>query len=55
MGLGSTRSKTSLVALEGKVVLLNFWAFCCINCMHVLEELRSFEERFGQLVVVAGA
>ena len=27
--------------LRGKFVLLDFWAYCCINCMHVLPELRA--------------
>ncbi len=29
-----------LAALRGKVVVLDFWSFCCINCLHVLDELR---------------
>ena len=34
-------------------MLLDFWTFCCINCLHVLEELRPLEEKYaGQLVVV---
>lgn len=44
----------SLEALNGKVVLLDFWTFCCINCLHVLEELRPLEERFGDALVVVG-
>ena len=44
----------SLRSLRGKVVLLDFWTFCCINCLHVLEELRSLEERFGDALVVIG-
>jgi thiol-disulfide isomerase/thioredoxin len=43
-----------LKALKGKVVLLDFWTFCCINCLHVLEELRPLEERFGGDLVVIG-
>ncbi len=50
-----TKHELSLVALEGKEVLLNFWAFWCIDYLHILEKLRSFEERFDELVVVAGA
>lgn len=50
-----TRHELSLVVLEGKVLLLNLWAFCCIDCLHILEKPRSFEERFDELVVVAGA
>ena len=43
----------SLADLRGKVVLLDFWTFCCINCLHVLDELRPLEEKYdGELVVV---
>ena len=44
----------SLAALRGKVVLLDFWTFCCINCLHVLDELRVLEEEFPQELVVIG-
>jgi thiol-disulfide isomerase/thioredoxin len=43
-----------LETLKGKVVLLDFWTFCCINCLHVLDELRPLEERFGDALVVIG-
>ena len=34
-------------------MLLDFWAFCCVNCLHVLDELRQLEETYdGELVVV---
>lgn len=36
------------------MVLLDFWTFCCINCLHVLDELRPLEERFGDALVVIG-
>jgi thiol-disulfide isomerase/thioredoxin len=50
----NTRRDLSLKSLKGKVVLLDFWTFCCINCLHVLEELRLLEERFGDDLVVVG-
>ncbi|MFO8082521.1 MAG: thioredoxin-like domain-containing protein [Armatimonadota bacterium] len=31
----------SLRGLRGKVVLVNFWTSCCINCMHVIPELNA--------------
>src|SRR5699024_9880113 len=31
----------SLQRLRGKIVLLDFWTFCCINCLHVIDELRD--------------
>jgi thiol-disulfide isomerase/thioredoxin len=43
----------TLKALRGKVVLLDFWTYGCINCMHVLPGLRRLEEKYrGELVVV---
>ena len=44
----------SLAELRGKVVLLDFWTFCCVNCLHVLDELRPLEERFADVLVVVG-
>ncbi len=39
--------------LRGKIVLLDFWTFCCINCHHVLPDLAKLEEKYkGQLVVI---
>jgi thiol-disulfide isomerase/thioredoxin len=31
----------SLRDLRGRVVVLDFWTFCCINCLRVVEELRG--------------
>ncbi len=50
----NTKHDLSLKSLKGKVVLLDFWTFCCINCLHVLDELRLLEERFGDDLVVIG-
>jgi len=43
-----------LAALRGKIVILDFWSFCCINCLHVLDELRPLEERFADVLVTVG-
>jgi thiol-disulfide isomerase/thioredoxin len=43
-----------LANLRGKVVLLDFWAFCCINCLHVLDELRPLEEKYADVLVTVG-
>ncbi len=40
--------------LRGRVVVLDFWTFCCINCLRVIEELRPLETRFGDRLVVIG-
>ncbi|MET8123709.1 NHL domain-containing thioredoxin family protein [Micromonospora sp. NPDC005189] len=44
----------SLQDLRGKIVLADFWTFCCINCLHVLDELRPLEEKYGDVLVVIG-
>ena len=45
----------TLKALKGKVVVLDFFTYCCINCMHILPDLDELESRFTStdgLVVV---
>ena len=40
--------------LRGKVVLLEFWTYGCVNCMHLLPDFRVLEERFRRELVVIG-
>jgi len=40
--------------LRGKVVLLDFWTYCCINCMHVIPDLKRLEARYPNELVVIG-
>ena len=44
----------TLTGLRGRVVLLDFWTFCCVNCLHVIDELRPLETRFGDELVIIG-
>jgi DNA-binding beta-propeller fold protein YncE len=44
----------SLKELRGRFVLLDFWTFCCINCMHVLPELKKLEHAYPNELVVVG-
>jgi thiol-disulfide isomerase/thioredoxin len=49
----NTDRPLSLADLRGRFLLLDFWTFCCVNCLHVLDELREVEEKYaGELVVV---
>ncbi len=43
-----------LEKLRGKIVLLDFWTFCCINCLHVLDELRPLEQQYADVLVTVG-
>ncbi len=47
-------SPITLPQLRGKVVLLDFWTYGCINCMHILRDLKTLEERFAEELVVIG-
>jgi len=41
-------------ALRGKVVVVNFWTYSCINCLRTLPYLKTWAERYGKdgLVVI---
>ncbi|MGE0251719.1 MAG: thioredoxin-like domain-containing protein [Dongiaceae bacterium] len=40
--------------LQGRIILLDFWTFCCINCIHVIPDLQYLEHRFGDQLTVIG-
>ncbi|HYB71889.1 MAG TPA: thioredoxin-like domain-containing protein [Candidatus Sulfotelmatobacter sp.] len=44
----------AMADLRGKVVLLDFWTFCCINCMHVLPDLKALERKYPRELAVVG-
>ncbi|MEU7339211.1 NHL domain-containing thioredoxin family protein [Streptomyces sp. NPDC007074] len=44
----------TLADLRGKCVVVDFWTFCCINCLHVLDELRELEEKHRDTLVIIG-
>ena len=32
--------------LRGKLVLIDFWTYCCINCLHVIPDIEFLEQKF---------
>src|ERR1700749_3599039 len=44
----------NIADLKGQVVILDFWTYCCINCMHVLPDLAKLEKKYANQVVVIG-
>lgn len=54
VGWLNTDKPISLKDLRGKIVLLDFWTFCCINCMHVLPDLHRLEQKYKNELVVIG-
>jgi YVTN family beta-propeller protein len=51
----NTDKPISIKDLKGHVVLLDFWTYCCINCMHVFPDLKYLETKYkDQPFVVVG-
>ncbi|MCA9773337.1 MAG: redoxin domain-containing protein, partial [Myxococcales bacterium] len=54
LGWLNTDRPVDLLELRGKVVLLDFWTYCCINCHHVLPDLAWLERKYPNELVVIG-
>ena len=50
----NTDKPLSLAALKGKVVLLDFWTYGCVNCMHIIPDLKKLEVKYANQLVVIG-
>lgn len=50
----NTDRPLSLAALRGKVVLLDFWTYGCINCIHIIPDLKRLEAKYPNNLVVIG-
>lgn len=44
----------SLAELRGKVVVLDFWTYGCINCIHIIPDLKRLEAEYPDELVVIG-
>ena len=44
----------SMEDLRGKIVLLDFWTYGCINCIHVIPDLKRLETEYPTQLVVIG-
>lgn len=47
-------AEVALDDLRGKLVLLDFWTYGCVNCMHVIPDLRRLQQNHGDALVVIG-
>jgi thiol-disulfide isomerase/thioredoxin len=50
----NTSGPITLRDLKGKIVLLDFWTLCCINCIHTLPDLAKLEKKYPNQLVVIG-
>jgi len=50
----NTPNPLRLADIIGKVVLLDFWTYGCINCIHVIPDLKRLEAEYPDELVVIG-
>jgi len=50
----NTDKPLTIAALKGKVVLLDFWTYGCINCIHIIPDLKRLENKYANQLVVIG-
>jgi thiol-disulfide isomerase/thioredoxin len=50
----NTAGPVKMKDLKGKVVILDFWTLCCINCIHILPDLAKLEKKYPNELVVIG-
>ncbi len=50
----NTDKPLSIAGLKGKVVLLDFWTYGCINCIHIIPDLKRLEAKYPNNLVVIG-
>src|SRR5579885_2592983 len=50
----NARQPCRLAALRGRVVLIWFWSYDCINCLNMLSGLRQLENKYHDGLVVLG-
>ncbi|MBD2529256.1 redoxin domain-containing protein [Nostoc flagelliforme FACHB-838] len=43
-----------LKQFKGRVVILDFWTYCCINCLHILPNLKYLEQKYKDSLTVIG-
>lgn len=51
---GTGDRRLNLDDLRGRILLLDFWTLCCVNCHHVLAELRPIEAKYSDVLTVVG-
>jgi len=50
----NTAGPVRLKDLRGKIVVLDFWTLCCINCIHTLPDLARLEKKYPNELVIIG-
>ncbi len=40
--------------LKNRIILLDFWTYACVNCLHIIPEIKKLEAEFGDRLTVIG-
>jgi len=50
----NTTGPITMADLRGKIVLLDFWTYGCINCIHIIPDLKRLETEYADQLVIIG-
>ncbi|AFZ59727.1 redoxin domain-containing protein [Anabaena cylindrica FACHB-243] len=50
----NTVKPLSLKSLKGRIVILDFWTYCCVNCLHILPDLKYLERKYQDSLTIIG-
>ncbi len=50
----NTDKSLSLKNLKGRIIILDFWTYCCINCIHILPDLKYLEHKYQDSLTIIG-
>jgi DNA-binding beta-propeller fold protein YncE len=50
----NTRRPLTMAELRGKIVLLDFWTYGCINCFHIIPDLKKLEKEYPKELEIIG-
>jgi DNA-binding beta-propeller fold protein YncE len=50
----NTSRPLTMAGLRGKIVLLDFWTYGCINCFHIIPDLARLEKEYPRELVIIG-
>jgi thiol-disulfide isomerase/thioredoxin len=50
----NTDKPLSIKQLKGRVLILDFWTYCCINCLHILPDLKYLEDKYQDSLTIIG-
>ena len=53
-GWVNTKAPLSVDDMKGRLILLDFWTYGCVNCMQIVPDLEQLEKMFGERLLIIG-